>query len=150
MVRKSLSTVNDQCKALRNDAGDLLHVLLVWLGCVLARPPYIYKVPLTTAVCCDHLVQMFTGLLSLPTSSSGKVLISGSSEVFMVPAFAPIGLIPALKNGELYRLGSASASSRERRNSCGMLGNAKEGAAKCVAKLGCLSESNAVSLSSGS
>jgi hypothetical protein len=96
-VRKSLSARKSQCQVARVVQSDLLHVLLVWLACVLARPPYIYKVPLTMAVCCDHLVQMFTGLMSLPTSSSGSVLIFRPCEVFMVPAFAPTGPTLALK-----------------------------------------------------
>jgi hypothetical protein len=109
-----------------------------------------YKVPLTTAVCCDHLVQMFTGLLSLPTSSSCSVLISGSSDVFMMPAFAPIGPMPALKKGELCRLGRARVSRRVSRKSRGMLGNANEVAAKCVAKLDSLLGSKAPFISSSS
>jgi hypothetical protein len=131
-------------------------VLLVWLAFILARPPYIYKVLLTTAVWWDHLVQILVGLLSLETSSSGSVLISCTGTFFVAPALAPIRVIPALKKGELCRLGRVKASRTARRINRGMLGNANEGAERWAIML-CRSKSdwglsnlNAPSMFSGS
>jgi hypothetical protein len=75
-------------------------------------------------------VQMLVGLLSLETSSSGSVLISGTGPSFVAPALAPIRVIPALKMGELCRLGIATASRTARRINRGMLGNASEDAGR--------------------
>ena len=109
-----------------------------------------YRVLLTTAVWCDHLVQILTGLSSLVTSPSDSVLISGARAALIGPAFAPIGLIPALKKGELCTLGRARASRRVMRKIRGMLENTNDGAAGCVVKLGCSSDSGGLSVSSGS
>ena len=101
-------------------------------------------------------MQILVGLLSLETSSSGSVLISCTSTLFVGPALAPIGVIPALKKGELRRLGRAKASRTARRINRGMLGKVNEGTERWVMML-CRSKSgwglfhlNAPSRSSGS
>jgi hypothetical protein len=101
-------------------------------------------------------VQILVGLLSLETSSSGSVLISCAGTFCVAPALAPIGVIPALKKGELCRLGRAKASRMARKINRGMLGNVNEGTERWAMML-CRSESdwglshlNAPSVSSGS
>lgn len=73
-------------------------------------------------------MQILVGLLSLETSSSDSVLISCTAPFFVAPALAPIEVIPALKMGELCRLGSVTASRTARRINRGMLRNVNEGA----------------------
>lgn len=101
-------------------------------------------------------MQILVGLLSLETSSSGSVLISCTSTFFVGPALAPIGVIPALKKGELRRLGSAKASRTARRINRDMLEKVNEGTERWAMML-CRSKSdrglshlNAPSMSSGS
>src|SRR2546423_11056130 len=99
------------------------------------------------AVCCDHLVHVLAGLLSLPVSSSRRALVSRPGEVLIAPALAPMGPLQALKEGDLVRLGRTIASTRPRRKIRGMLGTEDGNAAECTAKRACSPPSTIASIS---
>ena len=92
-ARKSLSEMGHQHQVYQASWLFLLHVLPICAALVVERPPYMNKVSLTMAVCCDHLRHISVGLSALATSSNGDDLISLLGAVLMGPASAPMGLL---------------------------------------------------------